>query len=125
MLLVESHCSANEKFLDLYFNEPQQSLKYYFTTEVTSRKTKNLVSFISAPENVNMDNNLGVDENNNIQYPVKVQRAIRTLAEAADLIFIFFDPIGKPPPSKTLNNLKSYEKTTIPKCIFSSQKPVK
>ncbi|CAL8072899.1 unnamed protein product [Orchesella dallaii] len=148
VLLVGSHYSAKEKFLDLYFNEPQQNefvskvnyekldrifitqgnqrriltgetvldycphlaqlgnvpgLKNYLTTEITSRKTKSLVSFILAPENVDMlDNDLGVDENNNIQYPVKVQRAMRTLAEAADLIFIFFDPTGKTPPSKTL-----------------------
>ncbi|ODN05508.1 hypothetical protein Ocin01_01182 [Orchesella cincta] len=81
-------------------------LKDYLTTEITARKTKSLVSFVLAPENMDnmIDNNeVTFDENNNsLKYPFKIERAMKTLAQAADLIFIFFDPTGETHPSKTL-----------------------
>lgn len=87
------------------------------TTEIASRHTKSLVSFILAPENIadpipvpynsNPETN---DVNNNSgsftllqrQRSLDMRQAISTLSDAADLIFLFFDPTGVIPPKETL-----------------------
>ncbi|XP_062590827.1 uncharacterized protein LOC134252378 [Saccostrea cucullata] len=78
--------------------EPLRQIKGvtdYLTTEISTSKQKrfNLVKFIDTPGLVDGD----------MQYPFDVNRAILWLGELADLIFVFFDPIGQALCKRTLN----------------------
>lgn len=68
----------------------------YMATEVTTSKQKkfNLVNFIDTPGLVDGD----------MKYPFDVNKAVLWLGEnIADLIFVFFDPIGQALCKRTLN----------------------
>jgi len=79
--------------------QPLQNLEGvidYMNTEVTTSKQKkfNLVNFIDTPGLVDGD----------MKYPFDVNKAILWLGEnIADLIFVFFDPIGQALCKRTLN----------------------
>ncbi|ODM98950.1 hypothetical protein Ocin01_07730 [Orchesella cincta] len=79
-------------------------LKDYLTTEIAAEKTKSLVSFIVAPENVDTLHHEVASDMNNIHVilPVMIEKPMKALVEAADLVFIFFDPTGRTPPSQIL-----------------------
>ena len=59
----------------------------YLTTEIATSKAKRfpLVTFIDTPGLVDGE----------MAYPFDVNRAILWLGDLADLIFVFFDPIGQ------------------------------
>ncbi|GAB1602618.1 uncharacterized protein LOC115226123 [Argonauta hians] len=67
----------------------------YLTTEVSTSKQKKfpLVTFIDTPGLVDGD----------MKYPFDVNEAILWLGDLADLIFVFFDPIGLALCKRTLN----------------------
>ncbi|GFY73380.1 hypothetical protein TNIN_405881 [Trichonephila inaurata madagascariensis] len=67
----------------------------YITTEISTSKQKkfSLVTFIDTPGLVDGEMN----------YPFDVDKAIRFLGNIADLIFVFFDPIGQALRKRTLN----------------------
>ncbi|XP_070572030.1 uncharacterized protein [Ptychodera flava] len=67
----------------------------YLNTEITTSKQKkfSLVTFVDTPGLVDGD----------MKYPFDVDRAITWLGDRADLIFIFFDPIGQALCKRTLN----------------------
>ncbi|XP_029652969.1 uncharacterized protein LOC115226123 [Octopus sinensis] len=67
----------------------------YLTTEVSTSKQKKfpLVTFIDSPGLVDGD----------MKYPFDVNKAILWLGDLADLIFVFFDPIGQALCKRTLN----------------------
>jgi len=79
--------------------QPLQNLEGvvdYMNTEVTTSKQKkfNLVNFIDTPGLVDGD----------MKYPFDVNKAIMWLGEnIADLVFVFFDPIGQALCKRTLN----------------------
>lgn len=67
----------------------------YLTTEITTSKQKkfSLVTFVDTPGLVDGD----------MKYPFDVNKAILWLGDLADLIFVFFDPIGQALCKRTLN----------------------
>jgi len=67
----------------------------YLTTEIATSKAKRfpLVTFIDTPGLVDGE----------MAYPFDVNRAILWLGDLADLIFVFFDPIGQALCKRTLN----------------------
>lgn len=67
----------------------------YLTTEISTSKQKkfSLVTFIDTPGLVDGD----------MKYPFDVNRSITWLGDTADLIFVFFDPIGQALCKRTLN----------------------
>jgi len=67
----------------------------YLTTEISTSKAKRfpLVTFIDTPGLVDGE----------MAYPFDVNRAILWLGDLADLIFVFFDPIGQALCKRTLN----------------------
>ena len=67
----------------------------YLSTEISASKANkfNLVTFIDTPGLVDGD----------IHYPYDVDKAIVWLGDLADLIFVFFDPIGQALCKRTLN----------------------
>ncbi|BFZ18756.1 hypothetical protein BsWGS_21794 [Bradybaena similaris] len=67
----------------------------YLATEVSTSKQKkfSLVTFIDTPGLVDGD----------MKYPFDVNKAITWLGDTADLIFVFFDPIGQALCKRTLN----------------------
>lgn len=67
----------------------------YLSTEISTSKEQkfNLVTFIDTPGLVDGD----------MQYPYDVDKAILWLGDLADLIFVFFDPIGQALCKRTLN----------------------
>ncbi|KAK3085120.1 hypothetical protein FSP39_024715 [Pinctada imbricata] len=67
----------------------------YLTTEISTSKQKrfSLVTFVDTPGLVDGD----------MKYPFDVNKAILWLGDLADLIFIFFDPIGQALCKRTLN----------------------
>lgn len=67
----------------------------YLSTEISPSKEKkfNLVTFVDTPGLVDGD----------IHYPYDVDKAISWLGDLADLIFVFFDPIGQALCKRTLN----------------------
>lgn len=67
----------------------------YLTTEISTSKQKkfSLVTFIDTPGLVDGD----------MKYPFDVNKAILFLGGMADLIFVFFDPIGQALCKRTLN----------------------
>ena len=67
----------------------------YLSTEISPSKANkfNLVTFIDTPGLVDGD----------IHYPYDVDKSIMWLGDLADLIFVFFDPIGQALCKRTLN----------------------
>ena len=67
----------------------------YLTTEISTSKQKefSLVTFVDTPGLVDGD----------MKYPFDVNEAIQWLGELADLIFVYFDPIGQALCKRTLN----------------------
>jgi hypothetical protein len=67
----------------------------YITTEISTSKQKkfSLVTFVDTPGLVDGD----------MKYPFDVNQAILWLGDLADLIFVFFDPIGQALCKRTLN----------------------
>lgn len=67
----------------------------YLTTEISTSKQKkfSLVTFVDTPGLVDGD----------MKYPFDVNKAILWLGDLADLIFVFFDPIGQALCKRTLN----------------------
>ncbi|KAK3595741.1 hypothetical protein CHS0354_025369 [Potamilus streckersoni] len=67
----------------------------YLSTEISTSKQKkfSLVTFVDTPGLVDGD----------MKYPFEVNKAILWLGDLADLIFIFFDPIGQALCKRTLN----------------------
>ncbi|XP_057366153.1 sarcalumenin-like isoform X1 [Daphnia carinata] len=67
----------------------------YLTTEISTSKQKkfSLVTFVDTPGLVDGD----------MKYPFDVNESIQWLGELADLIFVFFDPIGQALCKRTLN----------------------
>ncbi|KAF6028038.1 hypothetical protein EB796_002719 [Bugula neritina] len=67
----------------------------YLTTEISTSKQKkfSLVTFVDTPGLVDGD----------MKYPFDVNQAILWLGDLADLIFVFFDPIGQALCKRTLN----------------------
>ncbi|KAK2711688.1 hypothetical protein QYM36_012708 [Artemia franciscana] len=67
----------------------------YLATEVSTSKQKkfSLVTFVDTPGLVDGD----------MKYPFDVNEAINWLGDLADLIFVFFDPIGQALCKRTLN----------------------
>ncbi|KAK2175344.1 hypothetical protein NP493_735g00013 [Ridgeia piscesae] len=67
----------------------------YLSTEISTSKQKkfSLVTFIDTPGLVDGD----------MKYPFDVNHAITWLGDMADLIFVFFDPIGQALCKRTLN----------------------
>lgn len=72
-----------------------ESLTDYLSTEISTSKQKkfSLVTFIDTPGLVDGD----------MKYPFDVNRSITWLGDTADLIFVFFDPIGQALCKRTLN----------------------
>uniref|UniRef100_T1J2L1 Dynamin N-terminal domain-containing protein n=1 Tax=Strigamia maritima TaxID=126957 RepID=T1J2L1_STRMM len=72
-----------------------QGVVGYLSTEISTSKQKkfSLVTFIDTPGLVDGD----------MKYPFDVNEAILWLGDMADLIFIFFDPIGQALCKRTLN----------------------
>ncbi|KAG8200231.1 hypothetical protein JTE90_025008 [Oedothorax gibbosus] len=71
----------------------------YISTEISTSKQKkfSLVTFIDTPGLVDGEMN----------YPFDVEKAIQFLGNIADLIFVFFDPIGQALRKRTLNVVES------------------
>ncbi|PVD31260.1 hypothetical protein C0Q70_06672 [Pomacea canaliculata] len=67
----------------------------YLTTEIATSKQKkfSLVTFVDTPGLVDGD----------MKYPFDVNKSILWLGDLADLIFVFFDPIGQALCKRTLN----------------------
>ncbi|XP_052075534.1 uncharacterized protein LOC127712993 [Mytilus californianus] len=67
----------------------------YLTTEISTSKQKkfSLVTFVDTPGLVDGD----------MKYPFDVNKSILWLGDLADLIFVFFDPIGQALCKRTLN----------------------
>lgn len=67
----------------------------YLSTELTPSSSRrfNLVTFIDTP---------GLADGE-LHYPYDIERAILLLGDTADLIFVFFDPIGQALCKRTLN----------------------
>lgn len=67
----------------------------YLNTEISTSKQKkfSLVTFVDTPGLVDGD----------MKYPFDVDKAILWLGDLADLIFVFFDPIGQALCKRTLN----------------------
>ncbi|XP_046386834.1 uncharacterized protein LOC124156358 isoform X2 [Ischnura elegans] len=67
----------------------------FLTTEISTSKQKkfSLVSFVDTPGLVDGD----------LSYPFDVQGALQWLGALADLVFVFFDPIGQALCKRTLN----------------------
>ncbi|XP_002733769.1 uncharacterized protein LOC100378905 [Saccoglossus kowalevskii] len=67
----------------------------YLVTEITTSKQKkfSLVTFVDTPGLVDGD----------MKYPFNVDESILWLGDRADLIFVFFDPIGQALCKRTLN----------------------
>lgn len=77
--------------------EPLRSIEGivdYLTTEISTSKQKkfSLVTFVDTPGLVDGD----------MKYPFDVNKAILWLGDIADLIFVFFDPIGQALCKRTL-----------------------
>ncbi|OXA52866.1 uncharacterized protein LOC110850974 [Folsomia candida] len=79
--------------------QEMQGVLDYLTTEVsTSRSRKfNLVAFVDTPGLVDGDMN----------YPFDVNETLLWLGNMADLVFVFFDPMGQALCKRTLNILES------------------
>lgn len=74
----------------------------YLATEISTSKQKkfSLVTFVDTPGLVDGD----------MKYPFDVNKAILWLGDLADLIFVFFDPIGQALCKRTLNLVEELSK---------------
>lgn len=68
-----------------------------------------MVDFIDSPGLVDAYNSkIDISENlNDISYPFDVNEAIVSMAQHADLVFVFLDPMGQALCSRTMNVVKS------------------
>uniref|UniRef100_UPI00358E2E0E sarcalumenin-like n=1 Tax=Myxine glutinosa TaxID=7769 RepID=UPI00358E2E0E len=82
----------------------------YLSTEVSTSKQKgfNLVTFIDTPGLVDGD----------MKYPFEVDSVLQWLGEMADLIFVFFDPMGQALCKRTLNIVERLNKSQGDKIRF-------
>ncbi|CAG7705525.1 unnamed protein product [Allacma fusca] len=73
----------------------KQGVLEYLTTEISSSRAKNfnMVSFIDTPGLVDGD----------MHYPFDVNDALLWLGNMADMVFVFFDPMGQAMCKRTLN----------------------
>lgn len=80
-----------------------EGLVEYLNTEITTSKQKkfNLVTFVDTPGLVDGD----------MKYPFDVEKSILWLGDLADLIFVFFDPIGQALCKRTLNIVEKLNET--------------
>ncbi|TSU24185.1 hypothetical protein Baya_12841 [Bagarius yarrelli] len=85
-ILKECHC--------LYIDD-KNGLTDYLSAEISTSKQKkfSLVTFVDTPGLVDGD----------MVYPFDVNSAITSFGEQADLIFVFFDPMGQALCKRTLN----------------------
>ncbi|CAN8015756.1 unnamed protein product [Ixodes persulcatus] len=93
--------------------KPLQKIKGvvdYLTTEIsTSRQKKfSLVTFIDTPGLVDGD----------MKYPYDVNETLLWLGQMADLIFVFFDPIGQALCKRTLNLVEALNAKFVDKMRF-------
>ncbi|XP_022107367.1 EH domain-containing protein 1-like isoform X2 [Acanthaster planci] len=82
----------------------------YLTTEISTSKQKrfSLVTFVDTPGLVDGD----------MKYPFDVDKAIIWLGNLADLIFVFFDPIGQALCKRTLNLVEKLNETHADRMKF-------
>ncbi|XP_071789488.1 uncharacterized protein [Asterias amurensis] len=82
----------------------------YLTTEISTSKQKrfSLVTFVDTPGLVDGD----------MKYPFDVDKAIVWLGNLADLIFVFFDPIGQALCKRTLNLVEKLNETHADRMKF-------
>ncbi|XP_038056063.1 EH domain-containing protein 1-like [Patiria miniata] len=82
----------------------------YLTTEISTSKQKrfSLVTFVDTPGLVDGD----------MKYPFDVDKAIIWLGNLADLIFVFFDPIGQALCKRTLNLVERLNETHADRMKF-------
>ncbi|XP_078390045.1 uncharacterized protein LOC144671980 [Cetorhinus maximus] len=90
--------------------EQIEGLTDYLATEVSTSKQKkfNLVTFIDTPGLVDGD----------MTYEFDVDRALTWLGEQADLILVFFDPMGQALCKRTLNIVEKLNETHGEKLKF-------
>ncbi|KAJ8312874.1 hypothetical protein KUTeg_010247 [Tegillarca granosa] len=90
---------AMQHYIYIPILSPSEKLKVgvtdYLTTEISTSKQKrfSLVTFVDSPGLVDGD----------MKYPFDVNKSILWLGDQADLIFVFFDPIGQALCKRTLN----------------------
>ncbi|XP_071448885.1 sarcalumenin-like isoform X2 [Hetaerina americana] len=82
----------------------------FLSTEVSTSKQKkfSLVSFVDTPGLVDGD----------LNYPFDVQGALQWLGSMADLVFVFFDPIGQALCKRTLNVVEALNNKHAEKMRF-------
>ncbi|XP_077508886.1 uncharacterized protein LOC144120415 isoform X3 [Amblyomma americanum] len=82
----------------------------YLTTEISTSRQKrfSLVTFIDTPGLVDGD----------MKYPYDVNKTILWLGQMADLIFVFFDPIGQALCKRTLNIVEELNDKYVDKMRF-------
>ncbi|KAK5932749.1 hypothetical protein CgunFtcFv8_004428 [Champsocephalus gunnari] len=82
----------------------------YLTAEISTSKQKkfSLVTFVDTPGLVDGD----------MVYPFDVNAAITWLGEQADLVFVFFDPMGQALCKRTLNIVEKLSETSGDKLRF-------
>ncbi|XP_075745242.1 uncharacterized protein LOC119177298 isoform X10 [Rhipicephalus microplus] len=93
--------------------KPLQKIKGvvdYLTTEISTSRQKrfSLVTFIDTPGLVDGD----------MKYPYDVNKTILWLGQMADLIFVFFDPIGQALCKRTLNIVEELNDKFVDKMRF-------
>uniref|UniRef100_A0A224Z6R6 Protein containing P-loop NTPase and MMR-HSR1 domain n=1 Tax=Rhipicephalus zambeziensis TaxID=60191 RepID=A0A224Z6R6_9ACAR len=93
--------------------KPLQKIKGvvdYLTTEISTSRQKrfSLVTFIDTPGLVDGD----------MKYPYDVNKTILWLGQMADLIFVFFDPIGQALCKRTLNIVEELNDRFVDKMRF-------
>ena len=82
----------------------------FLSTEISTSKERkfNLVTFVDTPGLVD----------GGMQYPFDVNKAIYWLGDMADLIFVFFDPIGQALCKRTLDIVEKLNKSHSEKMRF-------
>lgn len=93
--------------------KPLQKIKGvvdYLTTEISTSRQKrfSLVTFIDTPGLVDGD----------MKYPYDVNETILWLGQMADLVFVFFDPIGQALCKRTLNIVEELNDKNVDKMRF-------
>lgn len=93
--------------------KPLQKIKGvvdYLTTEISTSRQKrfSLVTFIDTPGLVDGD----------MKYPYDVNETILWLGQMADLVFVFFDPIGQALCKRTLNIVEELNDKYVDKMRF-------
>ncbi|XP_047005190.1 uncharacterized protein LOC124625788 isoform X1 [Schistocerca americana] len=82
----------------------------FLSTEISTSKQKkfSLVTFVDTPGLVD----------GGMEYPFDVNEAVLWLGKMADLVFVFFDPIGQALCKRTLNLVEALNKTQTEKMRF-------